>query len=118
MSAHTELAQEVFDTLAAEDLSFAGTLTKPGKAVYNPATQSRGTASPTTAICYVLFMKMKVFPQEVEVKDTDKFALVAANGVEIAPDDKITVGSDTYTVLPGTTENSVGANALFEVLMR
>lgn len=118
MSAHTKLAQEVYDTMAAEEYSFEGTLTKSGKAAYNPASQSRGTASPTEATCYVLFLKMKVFPQEVEVKNTDKFAMVAANGVEIAPDDTITIGSDSYKVLPGTTENSVGANALFEVLMR
>jgi len=118
MSAHSQLAQELFYTLAAEEFSFEGTLTKPGKAAYNPATQTRGSASPVTVTCYVLFLKMKVFPQEVEVRATDRFALVAANGIEIAPDDTITVGGTSYQVLPGTTENSVGANALFEVLMR
>jgi len=112
------LGQTVFDMFGGIEYTFAATLTKKTAGTYDPETQTISGQVTTTHDCYVLFDKMKAFPPHVEIKIGDRFAVVATNGVIIEPGNTITIGSDVYSVLPGTCENSAGQNALFDVLMR
>ncbi len=122
MSAQTELQQEVYDTLVADEYSFISMLNQNvGGSNYDPESDTfskNNNNSSNSVILWDALSKSARSAFEIkEIRHTDKLCYFAGLGVEPLVGDTLVVETVEYKVI-GSIDVVVGQKALFKIVVR